>query len=78
MALDETGESEMVVVDDGPPGQPALRVLASDGEEWVDLPIDMPPAGDKAGGPQYVNDVVANNGSLVVSLSDGSSLRIEI
>ena len=78
VALDETGESEMVVVDDGPPGQPAMRVLATDGEGWVDLPIDMLPAGDEAGGPQYVNDVVANNGSVVVSLSDGSALRIEI
>ncbi|BAN00773.1 hypothetical protein [Ilumatobacter coccineus] len=59
--------------------QPELNVLATNGEEWINQRLDLgTPEPNDAGWSDvlYPNEVVVNNDIVLISMSDGSFVRL--
>lgn len=79
------GEDGTVVYEESPADfeeyvQPELNVLATNGEVWINQTLDIPQP-DFSGDIEpyefgYPNEVVVNNGIVLVSMSDGSFIRL--
>lgn len=85
-AVTVLAEEGDVIVAEAPPlefqehVQPELNVLATNGEVWINQALDIPQpdvSGDIAPYEiSYPNEVVVNNGIVLVSMSDGSFIRL--
>lgn len=78
-------EGDTIVYEDPPPGfeeyvQPELNVLATNGEVWINQVLDLPELDTSGELDPYVygypNEVVVNNGIVLVSMSNGSFIRL--
>jgi hypothetical protein len=59
--------------------QPALNVLATNGEVWINQALDLSDGDDTDVAPEdvlYPSEAVVNNGIVLVSMSDGSFIRL--
>lgn len=74
------GDVEPGEIDELEYTQPSLNVLATNGEVWINQELDLgtPEQPDEQGFVDYgfAQDVVVNNGIVLVSLSNGSFIRL--
>jgi hypothetical protein len=59
--------------------QPALNVLATNGEVWINQALDLSDGDGTDVAPEdvlYPNEAVVNNGIVLISMSDGSFIRL--